>query len=126
MDLMTRRRALLARKETNENLFYGTIIQGSFNADGSYAISGTRIRTENGINVTAGNYVVDNAEDYDVVVWVFTTNNSVISSESFISWQSSPFEFPIVGDRLVKFAWKKQNNNSISPSDITGITLYKQ
>ena len=107
-----------------KHYFNDEIINGSFNADASYNAATNRLRSRHGIVLTTGNYTIDNNEGLDVAVWVFTTEGSYVSDESFIAWHSSPYQFTLTNTRLVRFCWRRSNNSDLTPSDISGVILY--
>ena len=101
------------------------IQQGSFNTStGNDFPSTTRIRTENYIPVGNGTYNIINKQHYEYVLYVYDTDGTFLADESKVNWLAYGTTFTIITDRLVRIAWRKSDNTTITPSEISGLACY--
>lgn len=111
-----------------DNIFNGTIEQGSINDDtGAEIATSTRIRTSY-IPLSAGVYTISYTLPGGprIAFDVYDMDKQILPSEGGGGvWISgSTYNFVLNGDRYVRFVWSYSDNSNITPSDISDIAIY--
>lgn len=98
---------------------------GIASADGQDTTSPSRVRTTFGDTTEQqGAHTISAGGDaQQVVVYVYDSSKAYLSDKSFVSWQNMPFRFNLDGDYYVRFVFRKQNDTSLSPSQVTDIVF---
>lgn len=105
------------------NLFDGAVEQGSFQGtNGDLVDSPKRVRSI-GIQLSGGNYTISATGCDNVILLVYSTAADYILSESTTKFQDLPFSFSLNDERIIRFAFKKNDNSNILPSAISNIML---
>lgn len=103
----------------NDELEVGAIVGGS----GDNIDDTTRIRTKNFIELEAGTYTLSFKGVEQCGGFLYDLDE--IFKETLFTWQQEPYTFTIVTKSKLKFTFKNENNNSITPENINEIKLEK-
>ena len=106
------------------NLFDGVVERGSFNGtDGTETVAfNNRVRSKN-VTLGGGNYTISANGVDAVIVMVYLIDGTYARSESIASFPNLPFSFSLDAERIIRFAFKKNDNSGILPSDISNMML---
>ena len=105
------------------NLFDGAVEQGSFNTEtGGETVLNIRVRSKS-ITLGDGNYTISAVGVDAAIVMVYLTDGTYTKLESIVSYNNLPFSFSLDAERIIRFAFKKNDNSGILPSDISNIML---
>lgn len=97
-----------------------TIEQGSFNMNnGNDLASNTRVRTNGKWDVPSGSYKIGCDQGYEYICYVYGTDGTFIDAESVKSWTNTETPMTIVGSRKIRCGWRKPDNSTIVPSEIS-------
>lgn len=106
---------------TGENLLRNaTIVQGTFdpNTGGNVFSAGKRIRVDDYIPITPGEYRVGNAENYPYAIYAYDSSKVMIEAETVKSWKGADVPFTITNAAFVRFGFKKSDDSAIAPDEI--------
>lgn len=103
----------------NDELEVGAITGGS----GDNIDDTTRIRTKNFIELEAGTYTLSFKGVEQCGGFLYDLDETF--KETLFTWQQEPYTFTIVTKSKLKFTFKNENNNSITPENINEIKLEK-
>lgn len=114
----------LKKYHVSKNLMSGILEQGSFNSGtGEPNDLSTRVRTT-AVTLSAGQYRINaGGAAQSVVMYVYETDNTFLPNESVISWVNIPTTMTVTGDRNVRFAFRKNDNTNITPSEVNNVML---
>ena len=105
------------------NLFDGAVEQGSFNAEtGGETVLNTRVRSKS-ITLGDGNYTISAVGVDAAIVMVYLIDGIYTKLESIVSYNNLPFSFSLDAERIIRFAFKKNDDSGILPSDISNMML---
>ena len=102
--------------ERTGNLWNITPEQGGFSSTTGEPTESTdsnytrRIRSASFIALNSGMYTI--SANYDVGVYVYDTNGSYQSSESYTTWNTTPFTFQIGANRKIKLIFRNIGSNT--------------
>ena len=105
------------------NLFDGEIEQGGLQGTDGTAVNSPRRVRSTGIQLSGGDYTISATGCDNIILLVYSTAADYILSESTTSFQDLPFSFSLNDERIIRFAFKKNDNSNILPSDISNIML---
>lgn len=105
------------------NLFDAEIEQGALQGTDGTAVDSPRRVRSTGIQLSGGDYTISATGCDNIILLVYSTAADYILRESKTSFQNLPFSFSLEGDRIVKFALKKFDDSSLTPSDVSNIML---
>lgn len=106
------------------NLWDEVVEQGSFNgADGTETVAlNNRVRSKN-VALGIGNYTISANGVDAVIVMMYLIDGTYARSESIANFRNLPFSFSLDAERIIRFAFKKNDNSGILPSDISNMML---
>ena len=105
------------------NLWNGAVEQGSFQGTNGDLVDSPRRVRSTGIQLSGGNYTISATGCDNIILLVYSTAADYILSESTTSFQDLPFSFSLNDERIIRFAFKKNDNSNILPSNISNIML---
>ena len=104
------------------NLFDGEIEQGSFNGTtGAEVSSDIRVRTTP-LTITPNTFTI-NANGVDKVILLVYDGDTYLPNESVTDFKALPYHHTFSNNRTVRFAFGKNDNSTITTSDISNIML---
>ena len=103
-----------------ENLLRNaTIVQGTFDINtGGSAISAKRIRVDDYIPITPGEYRVGSAENYQYVIYAYDSSKVMIEAETVKSWKGADVPFTITNAAFIRLGFRKIGDSIITPDEI--------
>ena len=106
------------------NLWDEVVEQGSLNgADGSETVAlNNRVRSKN-VTLGVGNYTISANGVDAVIVMMYLIDGTYARSKSIANFRNLPFSFSLDAERIIRFAFKKNDNSGILPSDISNMML---
>lgn len=104
------------------NLFNVEVEQGSFNGStGAEVSSNIRVRTTP-LTITPNTFTI-NANGVDKVILLVYDGNTYLPNESVTGFKALPYNCTFSENRIVRFAFGKNDDSKITPSDISNIML---
>ena len=104
------------------NLFDGEIEQGSFNGrTGAEVSKDIRVRTTP-LTITPNTFTI-NANGVDKVILLVYDGDTYLPNESVTEFKALPYHHTFSNNRTVRFAFGKNDNSTITTSDISNIML---
>lgn len=108
-----------------KNYFDNNVERGTFEIETGNMIWGEhRIRNINPFKISADSYVIDFDGLDKIVMYVYDLSGNFLPNESYVVWQTKPFNFTLTNDRLVAFGFAYNDDRTISSiSELTNVYL---
>ena len=110
-----------------KNLFDFSLVEnGDIASNGVYGgISNSRLVNKTFIKLAPGTYTISNESGFPVAIYAYTAEdeNSFLSAESKVGWNSTPVTFTFTNARYVRFKWKNNEGTNLTPSSLVGLQL---
>jgi hypothetical protein len=111
------------------DVYGATLEQGSINSStGAELPASNRVRTTFDDPLVTGTYTIS-ADGADSVLILAYTNNSTDSysrADSINTWPQLPYTFTTARNLYIRFVFKRSDDESISPSDITNVKVISE
>lgn len=108
--------ATMETGDRTANLCSSQFEQGGFNSGTGEPTASTdsnykrRIRSASFIALNSGTYTI--STNYDVAVYVYDTDENYQSSESYTTWNTTPFTFQLEANRKIKLIFRNIGTNT--------------